>query len=70
MKVERVDWPASPKFSIVPLLKLYSESLLTPRFSFCLLDSIVLGVALLLIFEFVLMLNGFVAVPLPSLSTP
>lgn len=68
MKVDRVDWPAKPKFSMVPLLKLYSESLLTPLLSFYLLERMVFGVALLFIFEFVLLLNGLAAVPLPSLS--
>ena len=51
MKVDRVDYPAKPKFNIVPLLKLYSESLLTPLFNFCLFDNIVLGVALLCMFD-------------------
>ena len=62
MKVDRVDWPAKPKFSMVPLLKLYSESLLTPLFNFYLFDNIVFGVALLYIFDYVgYLLNGFAA---------
>ena len=62
MKVDRVDWPAKPKFSMVPLLKLYSESLLTPLFNFYLFDNIVAGVALLGIFDYVgYLLNGFAA---------
>ena len=68
MKVDLVDWPAKPKLSMVPLLKLYSESLLTPLLSFCLFERMVFGVALLFILEFVLLLNGFAAVALPSLS--
>jgi hypothetical protein len=63
MNVDLVDWPANPKLSIVPLLRLYSESLLTPLFSFYLFERIVLGVALdktpALAFELFLFENGF-----------
>lgn len=57
MNVDLVDWPANPKLRRVPLLKLFCESLLMPRFSFCLLDKIVFGVTLL---AFILdLLKGF-----------
>ena len=45
IKVLLVDYPAILKLSKVPLFKLLSESRLIPRFSFYLLDKIVLGVA-------------------------
>ena len=54
-----MDWPARPKFSMVPLFTLYSESLLTPRLSFYLFDKIVLGVAFILILVPPFELNGF-----------
>lgn len=62
IKVDLVDYPASPKLSMVPLLTLYSESRLAPRLSFYLFDKIVFGVAFILIFVPPFALNG-----LPSL---
>lgn len=64
IKVDLVDCPARPKFSMVPLFKLYSESRLAPRLSFCLFDKIVFGVTLSLKLEPPLALNGLMSLGL------
>lgn len=64
MKVDLVDYPAKTKFERVPLLRLYSESRLTPRFNFCLFDKIVFGVAFILMLVPPLLENGLTSLRL------
>ena len=71
MNVDLVDYPASPKFSMVPLFR-NSESRLAPLLSFCLFDKIVFGVAFesmpVFVFELALFENGLL-VSRPALES-